>query len=222
MHPWSLSISEAVELQRKLAGEIVCSGKPEKIDHVAGIDLAYDKSANLGFCAVVLCTYPALKVSRICRVHDEVRFPYVPGLLSFREGPLVLKALANLDIQPDVIIFDGQGIAHPRRLGIAAHMGLLLNMPSIGCAKSRLCGSYEEPGLDRGEKSFLFDRKNRPIGSVLRTRRGVKPVFVSPGHLVGLGEAVEIVMNCLTKYRIPEPVRIADIEATKYKRDFLI
>lgn len=221
MHSWDLSINEAIELQKELSKKIICRGKPGKIDFIAGVDLAYDKKKNLGFCVIVLFTFPGLEIYRVYCHHDVVKFPYVPGLLSFREGPLFLKTFPKLHIKPDLIIFDGQGIAHPRRLGIASHMGLFLEVPSIGCAKSRLYGNYEEPGVEKFSRSMLYDKENRPIGTVLRTRSEVKPVFVSPGHLIGIDESVEIIKKCVTKYRLPEPTRIADIEVAKYKKSYV-
>ena len=215
---WDLPVSEAIELQRELSKEVICKGKPEKIDSIAGVDLAYDKSRNLGFCVIALFSYPELEICRVYYYHDEVKFPYVPGLLSFREGPLFMKTFAKLDTKPGILMFDGQGIAHPRKLGIASHMGVSLKIPSIGCAKSRLYGSYKEPGIKKGSKSLLYDKENKPIGTVLRTRSKVRPVFVSPGHLIGIEESAGIVMNCVKKFRIPEPVRTADIEAAKYKK----
>jgi len=217
MHTWNLSASEAVKLQKKLAKRIICKGRPKKIDCIAGADLAYEKSRQLGFCAVILFSYPGLNILDTCFSHDTVEFPYIPGLLTFREGPLFLKTFKKIKTKPDVIIFDGQGIAHPRKLGIAAHMGLFLNIPTIGCAKSKLYGSYDEPGTDKGAESLLYDKSNSPIGTVLRTRKNVKPVFISPGHKIGIKESKEIIMNCVIKYRIPEPVRIAHIEVGKYK-----
>ena len=130
-----------------------------------------------------------------------------------------MKAFEKLQNRPNVILFDGQGVAHPRKFGIASHIGLLLNIPSIGCAKSRLYGEYKEPGIEKGSSEILVDRSGEQIGSVLRTRNNVKPIFVSPGHLVGFDESVEIVMQCVTKYRIPEPTRIADMEVERYKKE---
>jgi deoxyribonuclease V len=143
-------------------------------------------------------------------------FPYIPGYLSFREAPAIFSAMEKLSLLPDLLIVDGQGIAHPRRIGIASFLGVLLGLPTIGCAKSRLVGKYEEPAPERGSWSPLID-KGETVGAVLRTRKGVKPVFVSPGHLVTLPEAIEIIMHCAVKYRLPEPQRAADSLAGKSK-----
>jgi deoxyribonuclease V len=221
MHPWNISAGEAIDIQRRLSKRILFSGIPEKIQCIAGVDLAFDKKNNLGFCGIVLLGFPDLDIIQITFYHDEVHFPYIPGLLSFREGPIFLKTFELLEKRPDLIIFDGQGIAHPRRLGIASHMGLLLNISTIGCAKSRLYGSYEEPGREKGARSYLFDRDGERIGMVLRTRYSVKPVFVSPGYMAGIEESADIIMQCVNRYRIPEPIRVAHKSVGEYKRSFL-
>jgi deoxyribonuclease V len=149
--------------------------------------------------AVIEETYATAKIS----------FPYIPGFLSFREGPAIIKAIRRLKTKPDLILFDGQGIAHPKGMGIASHVGVLLNIPSIGCAKSRLVGDYAEPGRSKGEFSKLT-LKNHTVGAVLRTRDRVRPLFVSPGHLINLEGAIHMVIQCVRKYRIPEPLRRAD------------
>ncbi len=219
MHSWDLAASEAIKLQKNLGAKVICRGKPKKIKTIAGADLCFDKSRELGFCCITLMSYPDLEILQVYSYYDKVTFPYIPGLLSFREGPLFLKTFEKLEKSPDLIVFDGQGIAHPRRLGIASHMGLILDIPTIGCAKSKLTGEYKEPGLKKGDRSFLYDKSGKDIlGIVLRTRDNVKPVFVSPGYKVGLKESAEIIMTCVKKYRIPEPVRMADIEVGKYKR----
>lgn len=217
-HGWDIPVQEAIRLQRELSGRIRCSGTPKRVRSIAGVDLAFDGRSAEGFCGIVVFSYPRLEVieERYCR--DSVRFPYVPGLLSFREGPLFLKTCAMLSIRPDIIIFDGQGIAHPRRLGIASHMGLILETPSVGCAKSRLFGSFDEPGELKGSQSALRGNDGEIIGAVLRTRDRVRPVFVSPGHLIGVKEAVRLVMSCVDGYRIPLPTRLAHKRVGEYKR----
>jgi len=217
-HSWNFTPSGAIEVQKRLAGRIVAVGMPPRLDLVAGIDLAFDKKTALGFCAVIVVRYPSMEAVEEVTVSGEVTFPYVPGLLSFREGPLIERAYNMLAKKPDCIIFDGQGIAHPRRLGIASHLGLVLGVPSIGCAKSRLYGTHDEPGTERGDRAYLRDPRGEVLGIVLRTRRGVKPVFVSPGHLVGVDEAAAILLSCAGKYRVPEPTRLADIRVEAYKK----
>lgn len=221
MHSWNLSVKEAINLQKKLSKIVICCGKPERINLIAGADLAYDKNSNLGFCSIVIFSYPDLTVKRIYSEHDKIKFSYIPGLLSFREGPLFLKTYKKIKRKPDLIIFDGQGIAHPRKFGIAAHLGLFINIPTIGCAKSILYGEYKEPEKTKGARSYLFDKEKNKIGIVLRTRTSVKPVFISPGNLVGIDEAADIIMNCIDKYRIPESIRIADQAVSEYKKSIL-
>jgi deoxyribonuclease V len=221
MHPWNISVSEAKEIQLRLSKKIICKGRPGKIKFIAGVDVAYASEVSYAFCAIVIFKYPALELLNITCSNDIINFPYIPGLLSFREGPVILKTFKKLQIRPDIVIFDGHGIAHPGKLGLASHIGLLLNIPAIGCAKSVLYGKYEEPGLKKGSESLLYDDFNMPIGIVLRSRQNVKPVFISPGHLMGIHESSGIIMKCLTRYRIPEPLRAADIQVSKYKKKVL-
>jgi len=183
---------------------------------VAGIDCAFSKDGERIFAVVVVLRLPDLETIETASASGEVAFPYIPGLLSFREAPVCIAAVEKLRKQPDVFIIDGQGIAHPRRLGLAAHLGLFFDRPTIGCAKSRLIGQFQEPPLQKGAYALLTDRKTteqntqyQTIGAVLRTRANVKPVFVSVGHKCRLEDAVEITLACTTKYRLPEPTRLA-------------
>jgi deoxyribonuclease V len=153
--------------------------------------------------------YPELEIKQTITSVVKTTFPYVPGLLSFREGPVILKCVKKLKLEPDLFIFDGQGLAHPRKAGLATHMGVILNKPSIGSAKSHLYGSYSEPKKKKGDYSIVKDRDGSPIGAVLRTREAVKPVFVSPGHLTDIRSSVKIILACSPKYKIPEPIRAA-------------
>ncbi|MGM0531788.1 MAG: endonuclease V, partial [Bacteroidota bacterium] len=186
---------------------------------VAGIDVAYSKKPLTGFSAISLFTYPGLEYIKTYREIDLIGYPYIPGLLSFREGPLILDTLKQAEEDIDLFLFDGQGIAHPRGVGIASHLGFLLDKPSIGVGKTWLTGEYKEPGARKGNKSDLMDAGGNIIGHVLRTRNETNPVFVSPGHRVGIEQASEIVLNCTTSYRIPEPLRRADQEAEQYKNE---
>ena len=205
-HPWDLSPKEAMELQRELAKRVILEDRGDTYRTVAGIDVGIEgKSAR---AAVVVMALPELSIMERVVVERLVTFPYVPGLLSFREAPAILEALARLQCVPDVLIFDGQGYAHPRRMGIATHVGILLDHPTIGCAKSRLCGTYEEPAPARGSHTGLWDR-GEMIGAIVRTRAGVKPVFVSVGHRIRLDTAISLVMRCAKGYRLPEPTRWA-------------
>lgn len=218
IHSWNLTPKEAIRIQKDLAPKVITKGKPKRIGLVAGADLAYEKDKDLAFCVIVVFQFPELKIFEKVSHVMEVKFPYIPGLLSFREGPIVMETLKQLQNQVDLILFDGQGIAHPRRLGIASHIGLLLDLPTIGCAKSKLIGEFKEPKQEKGSKEILWDKQGKQLGTVLRTRTNVKPIFVSPGHRFGFEESTEIVMQCVTKYRIPEPTRIADIEVEKLKQ----
>jgi deoxyribonuclease V len=205
-HPWDLTPAQAIALQRDLAPRTRLQEPSPTIQSVAGIDVGV--KGDQARAAVVVLSFPGLEVlERVC-VERAISFPYVPGLLSFREAPAILETLARMHIVPDVLIFDGQGYAHPRRLGIATHVGILLDHPTIGCAKSRLWGTYTEPAPERGDYTWLRDG-DEVIGAVVRTRTRVKPVFVSVGHKMNLASAVEVVLRCGAGYRLPEPTRWA-------------
>lgn len=205
-HPWDLSPQAARAVQRELAGLVVRQTEMGPVTTVAGLDVGYRD--GLAWAAVAVLSYPELVVVDQALVRRQVSFPYVPGLLSFREGPAVLDALEQLASPPDLLIFDGHGLAHPRRFGLACHVGLRADIPSIGCAKSRLVGVYEEPGPEQGSYSPLVDG-DETIGAVVRTRAGVKPVFVSTGHRVDLVTAIRYVLGCCRGYRLPETTRRA-------------
>jgi deoxyribonuclease V len=176
------------------------------------VDISAEKVQGMATGAVVVLEYPELRLVETQVAQGRPSFPYVPGLLSFRESPLTLAACEKLSITPDLILVDGQGIAHPRRLGLASHLGLLLNTPTIGCAKSLLCGQHEEPGFDTGSYTEVVD-KGETIGVALRTKAGMKPIYVSIGHKVDLQAAIYWVMNCCRGYRLPEPTRLAHLAA---------
>jgi deoxyribonuclease V len=201
------SPSDAIALQERLAVKVIRKSNLKLPTTVAGVDTGY--SGGVTRAAVVNLKYPSLEPAGHAVSLGRVDFPYIPGLLSFREGPVILEALAKLTPAPDLLIVDGHGIAHPRRFGLACHIGLLADIPSIGCAKTRLLGAYDEPGPERGSFSYLIDQ-GEIIGAVLRTRRNVKPVFVSIGHKVNLKECIEFVLNCCRGYRLPETTRRAD------------
>ncbi len=206
-HRWDLSLQEALALQKKLAAQVIRERQLGPVSKVAGIDVGFHD--NVARAAVVVLNYPGLKVVDYAIATRPATFPYIPGLLSFREGPVILDAMGKLAATPDLLIFDGQGIAHPRRLGMASHIGLLINLPAIGCAKSRLCGEHDEPGYERGSHVPLIDN-GETIGAVVRTRSRVKPVFVSIGHRVDLPTSIEYVLACCRGYRLPETTRWAD------------
>ncbi len=207
-HSWQVTPAQAIEIQKNLAGEVSTTGNIKAPRYIAGVDISVNRFSKTGTGAVVVLNYPALQVVEVQVVKDLITFPYVPGLLSFRETPLLLSAFKTLKITPDIIMVDGQGIAHPRRCGIASHLGLLLNMPTIGCAKSRLCGEYENPGIKAGSFAELKDN-GEVIGAVLRTRDNVKPLYISIGHMIDLPAAIKWVIACCRGYRLPEPTRLA-------------
>jgi deoxyribonuclease V len=210
VHPWDVSPAEAIAIQRELAGRVIRSGgpDPESVRYIAGVDISAGKVGTTGRSAVVLLSYPDLEVVEVSRHEQELRFPYVPGLLSFREIPIIRGAYERLSRLPDLVIVDGQGIAHPRRLGLAAHLGLLIDRPTIGCAKSVLTGRYEDPPDEAGACTPLR-AGGEVIGNAVRTRPGVKPVFISIGHRIGLDEATAWILRCTRRYRLPEPIRAA-------------
>jgi len=208
-HRWDLSPAEARALQQELAGEVVVADDFGDVTTVAGVDAGFEQGGRVTRAAVVVMSWPGLRPLDRAIARLSTAFPYVPGLLSFRELPAVLAAFGQLGRQPDLVLCDGQGIAHPRRFGIACHLGVLLDLPTIGVGKSRLTGDYAMPGPERGDRSALCDGGTR-IGTVLRTRARVRPLFVSPGHRVGLDSAAVWVLRCVTRYRLPEPIRAAD------------
>lgn len=208
-------ISKAKEIQNSLAAKVKIFGLKHEIHYVAGADAAI--TGNTVIAAVCLFTYPQLEKVDESIVTKTTDFPYIPGFLSFRESPALIEAITGLKHKPDAIIVDGQGIAHPRRIGIASHIGVLLDTVTIGAAKSRLIGRYEEPLMEKYCRSVLFDGKER-IGAVLRSRTGVKPLFISPGHLIDIDGAVEVVLNCLSRYRLPQPTHCAHNAAAAFKR----
>ena len=209
-HPWDVTPAQARALQRRLAARVIAAGDVTDVRTVAGVDIAVGaRGANAGRAAVVVLRWPSLEPVEQAVEVAPVTFPYVPGLLSFRELPLVLPAFARLHTRPDLVVVDGQGIAHPRRFGIAAHLGVLLDVPAIGCAKSRLTG---EPagvlGAERGARVPLIDRSEL-VGYAVRSRTGVQPLYISPGHRIGHEPAVEWVLALTAGYRLPEPTRLA-------------
>jgi deoxyribonuclease V len=206
LHSWDLLPQQAFEVQSDLAAKVERQPRVGLVRHVAGIDVSV--RGDVARAAVVVLDFEGLNPVDYAIAARPVTFPYVPGLLAFREGPVVLDALEQVSTKPDLLILDGQGLAHPRRLGIASHIGLLVDMPAIGCAKSRLCGQHGEPGEEPGEHTSLVD-KGEVIGVVLRTRRGVKPVYVSIGHRVDLTTSIEYVLACCRGYRLPETTRWA-------------
>lgn len=210
LHNWDLTPSEAVEVQKRLRNMVQIEPLARPVNTIAGADISFNKFSEVVYAGIVVLSLPDLRIVESAGVRSVTKFPYVPGLLSFRETPSMLEAWDKLKTKPDVLMLDGQGIAHPRRFGIACHVGLLLDLPTIGCAKSILVGKHGEVGLEAGSRSPLVDRGEQ-VGVALRTKNKVNPVYVSPGHLIDLDSAVDLVLRSTGKYRQPEPTRQAHL-----------
>ncbi|MEA3485831.1 MAG: deoxyribonuclease V [Candidatus Aerophobetes bacterium] len=218
LHSWEVNQREAIELQAKLKERVSLRKTFSKIEKVAGADVSYcDHKAIAG---VVVLSFPCLKIIERQFCILPVKFPYIPGLLTFREGPVLLGAFKKVRNEPDVVLFDGQGIAHPRRIGIATHLGLFLDRPTIGCAKSKLSGNYPILGEEKGSYSLLREGEEI-LGAAVRTKKGVNPIFVSPGNKIDLFTSVGIVLKCTGKYKLPEPAREAHLFVNKIKRELM-
>ena len=218
LHSFNVPYDEAVRIQRELSERISFSRLPSSYRYVAGADVAYSKKDSALYAAIVVLEYPSGKEVVSHMLKGAATFPYIPGLLSFREAPLLLRAFEEIPVPPDVVMFDGQGIAHPRGVGLACHVGLFLDVPSIGCAKSRLVGEHEQPGEKRGSRAPLL-YKDKTVGAVVRTKDRVRPVFVSPGHKVDIEGSVRVVLETFGGYRLPEPTRLAHLLSQKAKRE---
>jgi len=214
---WNLTPREAIRLQERLRDRVVLEDRFDRIRLVAGADLAFDPETNEAVAGVIVYRFPELTEVERRMARRKLRFPYVPGLLSFRESPVLLAAFARLRADPDLIVIDGHGRAHPRLFGIACHIGVLFDRPALGCAKSLLVGEYKEPGAEAGSTSPLVFRAER-VGVVLRSRQGVKPIYVTQGHRVSLDTAVKLVRQCLDGFRIPKPTREADHYVRELRR----
>jgi deoxyribonuclease V len=207
LHPWNVTTRRAKEIQLQLRDRVSPVWGGRRIRTVAAADVGFQDKDTVVASMVVL-SFPDLEVVESSVNVQECTFPYVPGLLTFREAPAVLSALEDIGVEPDVLLCDGQGIAHPRRFGLASHLGLLIECAVIGCAKSVLCGTFDEPAKTRGAVSFMFDGEE-VIGAAVRTREGVKPVYVSIGNRIDLETAIDVVLKCSPRYRIPQPLRLA-------------
>ena len=208
IHPWNLRPKEAVGLQNKLKKKIKLKKYSSYMPKlIAAADVAFKKDKAYG--VVVVLNYPSFEIVEQVLKTAKISYPYIPGLLTFREGPVLEKCFNVLKIEPEIILFDGQGIAHPRNMGLATHLGILLDKPTIGCAKTRLFGNYTEPEKIPGSFSYLLDNRGRKIGAVLRTRNNVKPVYVSPGHNTDIASSIRIILMCTKGYRLPQPLRLA-------------
>ena len=212
LHGWEVSIASAKEIQLSLAKRVVTKSEVINPRLVAGIDISAPDARGIARGAVVVLRYPELSIVEVEIAQGKLTLPYIPGLLSFRETPLILAACEKLTNIPDFILIDGQGIAHPRRLGLASHVGLFLDLPTIGCAKSILCGRHQPVGEEAGSRAELLDN-GELIGAALRTKDGVRPIYVSVGHKIDLASALQWVINCCRGYRLPEPTRMAHLAA---------
>jgi len=218
LHPWDVSPREAMEIQLRLRERVrVAPLDVERVRRVAGADVSFDKGSDTIFAAVVVLELPHLGIVEHATMTTRTRFPYIPGLLSFREAPAVLKAFEKVTQWPDVLLVDGQGLAHPRRMGLACHLGVWLDLPTIGCAKSLLVGTYEEPAPQAGSYSPLLDR-GEVVGVALRTKDNTSPLFISPGHKVDVESAIRVVLRCVAGHRQPEPTRQAHLLVNRLRR----
>jgi len=215
-HSWKVTPREAIRIQEEFRKKLRLRPLETPCQTVAAADVSYSRSDEKLFAAFLIFSYPDLALLESAAARGRVSFPYLPGLLTFREAPILLKAFSKLARKPNVILIDGQGIAHPRSMGIASHLGILLDLPSIGCAKSRLFGKETEPGLEKGSFVPLMEGE-QTVGMIVRTRAGVKPVYVSPGHKMDMDGSVKMVLSLCREYRIPEPLRQAHIFVNQLK-----
>jgi len=215
-HDWPLTAEDAIAIQNQLRSQVITEDQLGDVQYVAGVDLGFEEDGAISRAAVAVLSFPDLQLQEKAIAKRPTTFPYIPGFLSFREIPAILDALETVSITPDLIVCDGQGIAHPRRLGIACHLGVLIDIPTIGAAKSLLVGKHDEVPVEKGSWQPLRYR-GEVVGAVVRSRTGVKPLYVSPGHRISLPTAIDYVLRCTTKYRLPETTRWADKLASNRK-----
>ncbi len=208
LHPWKVTVKEAILIQEGLKDKIILKKDFSKVETVGGGDVAYSKNGDRLFGAIAVLSFPDMGIVDMASADGKIPFPYVPGLLSFREGPILIKTFEKLKRRPDVMIFDGQGIAHPRRIGLASHIGLWLDLPAIGCAKTPLLMDFISPGLTKGSFEWIH-QEGKKVGAVLRTKEKVKPLFVSPGHRIDLTTSIQLILESCRGFRVPEPLRKA-------------
>jgi len=214
LHSWNVSVEEAIQIQEALRDRIILEKTFSEVRTIGGTDAAYSKNGKLLFAAIVVFSFPKMEIIDTTAAGGKIRFPYIPGLLSFREGPILAKTFQRLRLKPDVMIYDGQGIAHPRGMGLASHMGLWLDLPSIGCAKTPLLKEYISPGPLKGSYEWIYREKEK-VGVVLRTRDNIKPLFISPGHRIDLSTSHQLTLESCRGFRFPEPIRKAHQLACK-------
>ena len=220
LHDWQVTPKEAIQIQKRLAGKVKLKGDKRTPKIIAGTDISMNRNSTTVYAGIVLLEFPSLEIIDSFTLVDTVQTPYIPGLLSFREGPALLELFRQVTPTPDLIFFDGHGYAHPRRFGLACHMGLFLDCPSIGCAKTKLVGETTEPENKKGAGSKLVDKDNNLLGMVLRTKINCQPVFISPGHKIDFATATRLALDCTTKYRIPEPTRQAHLLVNRLRKSF--
>jgi deoxyribonuclease V len=208
LHSWNVSSEEAIQIQETLKDQIILKKTMSKVRTIGGGDVAYSRGGNLLFAAMVVLSFPQMEIIDSAAADGEALFPYIPGLLSFREGPILIETFQKLKLKPDVMIYDGQGIAHPRRMGLASHMGLWLDLPSVGCAKTPLLEGFVSPDPSRGSFEWIR-RKGATVGAVLRTKENVKPLFISPGHRIDCLTSNQLILESCKGFRFPEPMRKA-------------
>jgi deoxyribonuclease V len=219
LHAWDLNTTEAIALQKELAGRVNTSLPLKRCELVAGADVSYSIGSDVFYAVVVVLRASDASIVEVQKAVAKSPFPYVPGLLSFREAPILLEAFARVESKVDAVMFDGQGIAHPRRLGIASHVGLWLQVPCIGCAKSWLFGKHQEPDAAAGSTSPMTD-KGDVIGAVVRTKNKIKPLYISPGHLIDLDSSVRLTLQMCRGYRLPETTRQAHLHVNEFRREY--
>ncbi len=217
-HSWTLSVKEAIALQKTLAAQVRIRPLPTGLKTIGAADISYSRHTNLLIAVILSLSWPGLDLLESVHYVCKAAFPYVPGLLSFREVPPLLEAYRKIREKPDVLLCDGQGIAHPRKLGFAAHLGLCLGIPTVGCAKSRLCGDHDSLTLKKGSSKPLLV-SGEQLGLVFCSRDGVKPIYISPGHLSDIASSERLIAGCLRRYRIPEPLRLAHLEANRLRAE---
>jgi deoxyribonuclease V len=213
-HPWRVSVDEAKQIQQRLSERVVVKDDFGKIERIAGVGIVFSKRQDEVLVGCVSLSFPELEIRRTAFRKQKLSFPYIPGLFAFSAGPAILCVIKDIE-RPDLIMFPGRGIAHPRGLGLASHLGVLLDLPAIACSKTPLWRGYPEPSWEKGSHVFVKGKEKRLIGAVVRTREGKKPVFVTPGHKISTQTAVKILVQCSSKYRIPEPLRQAHVLAKR-------
>ena len=208
LHSWNVSVEEAIQIQEALKDQIILKKPFSKVRTIGGGDVAYSKNENRLFGAIVVLSFPDMEILDMATADGKIPFPYIPNLLSFREGPILIQIFEKLRVKPDIMVYDGQGIAHPRRFGLASHLGLWFDLPSIGCAKTPLLEGFISPGASKG--SFeLIRKEGKEVGVVLRTKDNVKPLFISPGHRIDITTSIQLILESCQGFRFPEPLRKA-------------